>query len=191
MLSHIPVCSHPCLGAAGLRERRSGWVQCGSAPIGAACPVVLPVVLGCCMCWRPYSWQRGRGDKQRLISAPTPGFDGGEELLLLPDSRDPHLLGATQTNGKESTCLVLLCCSKNICSSPQGLLTSDPDLELLLNKISTVNHLLSSLEKKVPGCAPVTLDWGHLAGRSRGTWPLLMVPRAGEPRSAPANPSPQ
>ncbi|NXV75239.1 SHIP2 phosphatase, partial [Atlantisia rogersi] len=31
----------------------------------------------------------------------------------------------------------------------QGLLTSDPDLELLLNKISTVNHLLSSLEKKV------------------------------------------
>ncbi|KFV64586.1 Phosphatidylinositol 3,4,5-trisphosphate 5-phosphatase 2A, partial [Dryobates pubescens] len=31
----------------------------------------------------------------------------------------------------------------------QGLLTSDPDLELLLNKISAVNHLLSSLEKKV------------------------------------------
>ncbi|XP_009994924.1 PREDICTED: phosphatidylinositol 3,4,5-trisphosphate 5-phosphatase 2 [Chaetura pelagica] len=31
----------------------------------------------------------------------------------------------------------------------QSLLTSDPDLELLLNKISTVNHLLSSLEKKV------------------------------------------
>ncbi|XP_035745299.1 phosphatidylinositol 3,4,5-trisphosphate 5-phosphatase 2 [Egretta garzetta] len=31
----------------------------------------------------------------------------------------------------------------------QGLLTSDPDLELLLNKISTVNHLLSSLEKKL------------------------------------------
>ncbi|NWV65399.1 SHP2B phosphatase, partial [Malurus elegans] len=32
---------------------------------------------------------------------------------------------------------------------PHGFLSSDPDLELLLNKISTVNHLLSSLEKKV------------------------------------------
>ncbi|NXM65351.1 SHP2B phosphatase, partial [Serilophus lunatus] len=31
----------------------------------------------------------------------------------------------------------------------QGLLPSDPDLELLLHKISTVNNLLSSLEKKV------------------------------------------
>ncbi|NWW23944.1 SHP2A phosphatase, partial [Falcunculus frontatus] len=31
----------------------------------------------------------------------------------------------------------------------QGFLSSDPDLELLLNKISAVNHLLSSLEKKV------------------------------------------
>ncbi|XP_043347762.1 phosphatidylinositol 3,4,5-trisphosphate 5-phosphatase 2-like isoform X1 [Dermochelys coriacea] len=31
----------------------------------------------------------------------------------------------------------------------QGLLASDPDLELLLSKISTVNHLLSSLERKV------------------------------------------
>uniref|UniRef100_K7FW42 phosphatidylinositol-3,4,5-trisphosphate 5-phosphatase n=1 Tax=Pelodiscus sinensis TaxID=13735 RepID=K7FW42_PELSI len=31
----------------------------------------------------------------------------------------------------------------------QGLLASDPDLELLLDKISTVKHLLSSLEKKV------------------------------------------
>ncbi|KFQ40705.1 Phosphatidylinositol 3,4,5-trisphosphate 5-phosphatase 2A, partial [Mesitornis unicolor] len=31
----------------------------------------------------------------------------------------------------------------------QSLLTSDPDLELLLNKISTVNNLLASLEKKV------------------------------------------
>ncbi|NWX28222.1 SHP2A phosphatase, partial [Notiomystis cincta] len=30
-----------------------------------------------------------------------------------------------------------------------GFLSSDPDLELLLSKISTVNHLLSSLEKKV------------------------------------------
>ncbi|RMB95475.1 hypothetical protein DUI87_28098 [Hirundo rustica rustica] len=31
----------------------------------------------------------------------------------------------------------------------QGFLSSDPDLEMLLNKISTVNHLLSSLDKKV------------------------------------------
>ncbi|OXB62674.1 hypothetical protein ASZ78_006493 [Callipepla squamata] len=31
----------------------------------------------------------------------------------------------------------------------QGLSSSNPDLELLLNKISAVNHLLSSLEKKV------------------------------------------
>ncbi|KAL2304227.1 hypothetical protein Nmel_012970 [Mimus melanotis] len=31
----------------------------------------------------------------------------------------------------------------------QGFLGSDPDLELLLSKISTVNHLLCSLEKKV------------------------------------------
>ncbi|CAM2119893.1 unnamed protein product [Caretta caretta] len=31
----------------------------------------------------------------------------------------------------------------------QGLLAGDPDLELLLSKIATVNHLLSSLEKKV------------------------------------------
>lgn len=33
---------------------------------------------------------------------------------------------------------------------PQGFLASNPDLELLLSKISAVNHLLSSLEKKVP-----------------------------------------
>ncbi|CAM4613451.1 unnamed protein product [Lepidochelys olivacea] len=31
----------------------------------------------------------------------------------------------------------------------QGLLAGDPDLELLLSKIATVNHLLSSIEKKV------------------------------------------
>ncbi|NXV00831.1 SHP2A phosphatase, partial [Cettia cetti] len=41
------------------------------------------------------------------------------------------------------------CCSKIIPPPLQGFLSSDPDLELLLNKISTVNHLLSSLEKKV------------------------------------------
>ncbi|NWR50651.1 SHIP2 phosphatase, partial [Regulus satrapa] len=41
------------------------------------------------------------------------------------------------------------CCSKIIHPPLQGFLSSDPDLELLLNKISAVNHLLSSLEKKV------------------------------------------
>uniref|UniRef100_A0A8C0BRY4 SH2 domain-containing protein n=1 Tax=Buteo japonicus TaxID=224669 RepID=A0A8C0BRY4_9AVES len=61
----------------------------------------------------------------------------------------------------------------------QGLLTSDPDLELLLNKISTVNHLLSSLEKKVP--APPTHRDARLGkpswvqGEAR---PPLMAPTA-------------
>ncbi|XP_062495935.1 LOW QUALITY PROTEIN: phosphatidylinositol 3,4,5-trisphosphate 5-phosphatase 2-like [Pezoporus occidentalis] len=46
---------------------------------------------------------------------------------------------------------------------PQGLLTSDPDLELLLNKISTVNHLLSSLEKKVLKSLQETVSRHNLA----------------------------
>lgn len=62
--------------------------------------------------------------------------------------------GAAETGGEESTGPVPPHCSKNVCPSRQGLLTSDPDLELLLNKISTVNHLLSSLEKKVPDPHP-------------------------------------
>ncbi|XP_063203188.1 phosphatidylinositol 3,4,5-trisphosphate 5-phosphatase 2-like [Chroicocephalus ridibundus] len=45
----------------------------------------------------------------------------------------------------------------------QGLLTSDPDLELLLNKISTVNHLLSSLEKKVLKSLQETVSRHNLA----------------------------
>ncbi|NXT95550.1 SHIP2 phosphatase, partial [Anhinga rufa] len=44
-----------------------------------------------------------------------------------------------------------------------GLLTSDPDLELLLNKISTVNHLLSSLEKKVLKSLQETVSRHNLA----------------------------
>ncbi|XP_072733412.1 phosphatidylinositol 3,4,5-trisphosphate 5-phosphatase 2-like isoform X1 [Ciconia boyciana] len=48
-------------------------------------------------------------------------------------------------------------------SCPQGLLTSDPDLELLLNKISTVNHLLSSLEKKVLKSLQETVSRHNLA----------------------------
>ncbi|XP_075576605.1 LOW QUALITY PROTEIN: phosphatidylinositol 3,4,5-trisphosphate 5-phosphatase 2-like [Pelecanus crispus] len=45
----------------------------------------------------------------------------------------------------------------------RGLLTSDPDLELLLNKISTVNHLLSSLEKKVLKSLQETVSRHNLA----------------------------
>ncbi|XP_061217934.1 phosphatidylinositol 3,4,5-trisphosphate 5-phosphatase 2 [Neopsephotus bourkii] len=45
----------------------------------------------------------------------------------------------------------------------QGLLTSDPDLELLLNKISAVNHLLSSLEKKVLKSLQETVSRHNLA----------------------------
>lgn len=51
-------------------------------------------------------------------------------------------------------------CSKIIHPPLQGFLGSDPDLELLLSKISTVNHLLSSLEKKVP-------DPSHGAGEAQ------------------------
>nr|XP_013800166.1 PREDICTED: phosphatidylinositol 3,4,5-trisphosphate 5-phosphatase 2 [Apteryx mantelli mantelli] len=49
---------------------------------------------------------------------------------------------------------------------PQGLLTSDPDLELLLSKISTVNHLLSSLEKKVPDVPGLAAETGQDALQS-------------------------
>ncbi|XP_031360615.2 phosphatidylinositol 3,4,5-trisphosphate 5-phosphatase 2A [Lonchura striata] len=45
----------------------------------------------------------------------------------------------------------------------QGFLSSDPDLELLLNKISTVNHLLSSLEKKVLKSLQETVTRHNLA----------------------------
>ncbi|XP_065545575.1 phosphatidylinositol 3,4,5-trisphosphate 5-phosphatase 2-like isoform X2 [Lathamus discolor] len=74
-----------------------------------------------------------------------------------------HLQCAAQTHEEESTRLVPLCCSRNVHPSPQGLLTSDPDLELLLNKISTVNHLLSSLEKKVLKSLQETVSRHNLA----------------------------
>ncbi|NWY75414.1 SHP2A phosphatase, partial [Erithacus rubecula] len=45
----------------------------------------------------------------------------------------------------------------------QGFLSSDPDLELLLSKISTVNHLLSSLEKKVLKSLQETVTRHNLA----------------------------
>ncbi|NXG71299.1 SHIP2 phosphatase, partial [Baryphthengus martii] len=46
---------------------------------------------------------------------------------------------------------------------PQSFLASDPDLELLLHKISTVNHLLSSLEKKVLKSLQETVSRHNLA----------------------------
>ncbi|XP_074690968.1 phosphatidylinositol 3,4,5-trisphosphate 5-phosphatase 2 isoform X2 [Strix aluco] len=54
----------------------------------------------------------------------------------------------------------------------QGLLSSDPDLELLLNKISTVNHLLSSLEKKVLKSLQETVSRHNLALPSVAAAPL-------------------
>ncbi|NWH66397.1 SHP2B phosphatase, partial [Geococcyx californianus] len=63
-------------------------------------------------------------------------------------------------------------CSKSVHPSPQGLLTSDPDLELLLNKISTVNHLLSSLEKKVLKSLQETVSRHNLALPSVEAAPL-------------------
>ncbi|XP_013224777.3 phosphatidylinositol 3,4,5-trisphosphate 5-phosphatase 2-like isoform X1 [Columba livia] len=56
-------------------------------------------------------------------------------------------------------------------ASEQGLLTSDPDLELLLNKISTVNHLLSSLEKKVLKSLQETVSRHNLSLPSEVTAP--------------------
>nr|XP_030128321.3 phosphatidylinositol 3,4,5-trisphosphate 5-phosphatase 2-like [Taeniopygia guttata] len=54
----------------------------------------------------------------------------------------------------------------------QGFLSSDPDLELLLNKISTVNHLLSSLEKKVLKSLQETVTRHNLALPSMAVAPL-------------------
>ncbi|NXM83481.1 SHIP2 phosphatase, partial [Oenanthe oenanthe] len=58
---------------------------------------------------------------------------------------------------------VSLCSSKIIHPPLQGFLSSDPDLELLLSKISTVNHLLSSLEKKVLKSLQETVTRHNLA----------------------------
>lgn len=79
----------------------------------------------------------------RVFDPPVSPRSPAREQVRAPTARrDLH--------SEESTSPVPPCCSKNIHAPPQGFLSSDPDLELLLNKISTVNHLLSSLEKKVP-----------------------------------------
>ncbi|NXC80965.1 SHP2A phosphatase, partial [Cercotrichas coryphoeus] len=62
-------------------------------------------------------------------------------------------------------------CSKIIYPPLQGFLSSDPDLELLLSKISTVNHLLSSLEKKVLKSLQETVTRHNLALPSVATAP--------------------
>ncbi|XP_037978778.1 phosphatidylinositol 3,4,5-trisphosphate 5-phosphatase 2 [Motacilla alba alba] len=54
----------------------------------------------------------------------------------------------------------------------QGFPSCDPDLELLLNKISTVNHLLSSLEKKVLKSLQETVTRHNLALPSVAVDPL-------------------
>lgn len=82
------------------------------------------------------------------------------QMLPLQIPGTPMSWGAACRSEEESTSLVPPHASQGICPSPQGLLSSDPDLELLLNKISTVNHLLSSLEKKVPAPRPTLPGWG-------------------------------
>ncbi|XP_028939534.1 phosphatidylinositol 3,4,5-trisphosphate 5-phosphatase 2-like, partial [Antrostomus carolinensis] len=63
----------------------------------------------------------------------------------------------------------------------QGVPTSDPDLELLLNKISAVNHLLSSLEKKVPA---LPMPWCQ-AGEARHNLSLPSMVAAPPPVTKP------
>ncbi|NWI06178.1 SHP2A phosphatase, partial [Tichodroma muraria] len=64
------------------------------------------------------------------------------------------------------------CCSRITHPPLQGFLSSDPDLELLLKKISTVNHLLSSLEKKVLKSLQETVTRHNLALPSVAVAPL-------------------
>uniref|UniRef100_A0A8C0BPS7 SH2 domain-containing protein n=1 Tax=Buteo japonicus TaxID=224669 RepID=A0A8C0BPS7_9AVES len=109
-------------------------------------------------------------DDEGLLSVQVGAAMGAKCFRTLPD-----LIGAYQqpNNGLVTPLLY------PVHRARQGLLTSDPDLELLLNKISTVNHLLSSLEKKVP--APPTHRDARLGkpswvqGEAR---PPLMAPTA-------------
>lgn len=112
------------------------------------------------------------GGQFRCLSAPK-GGRGSCFSCQTPGT--PITQGAAWTCREEFTGPVPPRCSKNVPPSPQGLLTSDPDLELLLNKISTVNHLLSSLEKKVPAPPPDTGKPSWVQGEAR---PLLMAATA-------------
>ncbi|NXL62682.1 SHIP2 phosphatase, partial [Chordeiles acutipennis] len=66
----------------------------------------------------------------------------------------PHSPGGEQVSPPQATAAP---------SHPWGLQTSNPDLELLLNKLSTVNHLLCSLEKKVLKSLQETVSRHNLA----------------------------
>ncbi|NXE00147.1 SHP2A phosphatase, partial [Chaetorhynchus papuensis] len=91
-----------------------------------------------------------RSPAREQVSAPT----APRGLHILWCSPDP------QRGIHRSSSAVLL---QKYPSPPQGFLSSDPDLELLLNKISTVNHLLSSLEKKVLKSLQETVTRHNLA----------------------------
>lgn len=130
-----------------------------------------------CHAWVGAAGLQGRwGGRFGCLSAPK-GGRGSCFSCQTPGT--PITRGAAWIRREEFAGPVPPPCSKNVPPSPQGLLTSDPDLELLLNKISTVNHLLSSLEKKVP--APPTHRDARLGkpswvqGEAR---PPLMAPTA-------------
>ncbi|NXS25591.1 SHIP2 phosphatase, partial [Mystacornis crossleyi] len=100
----------------------------------------------------------------RVFDPPVSPRSPAREQVSAPTApRDLHILWCSPDHSEESTDPVPLSCSKNIHPPPQGFLSSDPDLELLLNKISTVNHLLSSLEKKVLKSLQETVTRHNLA----------------------------
>ncbi|NXP58938.1 SHP2A phosphatase, partial [Chloropsis cyanopogon] len=98
-----------------------------------------------------------RSPAREQVSAPTAPRD----LYILWSSPDPQP-GMHQSSAT----------SKILHPALQGFLSSDPDLELLLNKISTVNHLLSSLEKKVLKSLQETVTRHNLALPSVAMSPL-------------------
>ncbi|NXT23104.1 SHIP2 phosphatase, partial [Syrrhaptes paradoxus] len=99
----------------------------------------------------------------RVFDAPVSPRSPAREQVSPPMPLQTPGTPTSWAGREEPTDLMPPCCSKNICPSPQGLLTSDPDLELLLSKISTVNHLLSSLEKKVLKSLQETVSRHNLA----------------------------
>ncbi|XP_056215528.1 phosphatidylinositol 3,4,5-trisphosphate 5-phosphatase 2-like isoform X5 [Falco biarmicus] len=107
----------------------------------------------------------GLGTSRDSFLHPVLDTVGGEAASPARPQGPPYVRVQPRPTGRnpESPGPVPLCCSKNVCPSLQGLLTSDPDLELLLNKISTVNHLLSSLEKKVLKSLQETVSRHNLA----------------------------
>ncbi|NXX31099.1 SHIP2 phosphatase, partial [Nicator chloris] len=110
----------------------------------------------------------------RVFDAPVSPRSPAREQVSAPTApRDLHILWCSpnpQQGIPQSSATVLL---QNYIHPPlQGFLSSDPDLELLLNKISTVNHLLSSLEKKVLKSLQETVTRHNLALPSMAMAPL-------------------